>query len=141
MINNWTLPATGSSLNSFVGLVMLYHRYAPYLEMQIKPIRALIKIYFRAGIPMMVWTPALIELFEDIKKRITLSPVLARYDPSKPKFLKTNWNAEGMGWIMMQPADDEESVAATALLLSTGECKFDLTKIGARLRPTGFSSR
>ena len=46
-----------------------------------------------------------------------------------------------MGWIMMQPADDAESTAATTLLLKTSECKFDLTKGGARLRPTGFGSR
>ena len=45
-----------------------------------------------------------------------------------------------MGCIVMQPADDKESVAVTALLLSTGEYKFDLTKSGARLRPTGFIS-
>ena len=45
-----------------------------------------------------------------------------------------------MGWIMMQPADDDESVAATKILLETGECLFDLAKKGARLRPIGFGS-
>ena len=89
----------------------------------------------------MAWTQELIELFNDIKVCITSSPVLARYDPAKPTFLKTDWSAEGMGWIMMQPADDDESVAATKIVLETGECIFDLTKNGARLRPTGFGSR
>ena len=42
---------------------------------------------------------------------------------------------------MMQPAGDDESVAATKTLLETGECLFDLTKSSARLRPTGFGSR
>ena len=46
-----------------------------------------------------------------------------------------------MGWILMQPADDEVSTAATKLLRDTGECSFDLTKGGARLRPTVFGSR
>ena len=41
----------------------------------------------------------------------------------------------------MQPADDEDSIAATKVLLTTGECLFDLTKNGARLHPTGFGSR
>ena len=89
----------------------------------------------------MAWSPALIELFDDIKVCITSSPVLARYDPSKPTFLETDWSAEDMGWIIMQPVCDAESIAATAHLNSTGECKFDLTKSGARLRPTGFGSR
>jgi len=141
MITDWALPTTGAGLHSFVGLVMFYHRYAPYLEMRVKPLRILIKQYFRMNIPIMAWTVELIKLFEDIKISITSSPVLARYDPSKPTFLKTDWSAEGMGWIMMQPADDAESTAATTLLLKTGECKFDLTKGGARLRPTGFGSR
>ena len=141
MIEDWSLPTTGTGLHSFVGLVMFYHRYAPYLEMRIKPLRVLIKKYFRSDIPLMAWTPTLITLFHDIKVSITSSPVLARYDPSKPTFLKTDWSAEGMGWILMQPADDEESIKATKLLRETGECLFDLTRGGARLRPTGFGSR
>ena len=141
MIRDWEIPSTGSSLYSFVGLVMFYHRYAPYLEMRIKPLRRLIKLYFRTQIPVMAWTQESLELFNDIKICITSSPVLARYDPAKPTFLKTDWSAEGMGWIMMQPADDDESIAATKILLETGECLFDLTKNGARLRPTGFGSR
>ena len=39
IINDCMLPTTGTGLHSFVGLVMFYHRYAPYLEMQIKPLR------------------------------------------------------------------------------------------------------
>ena len=89
----------------------------------------------------MVWTPSLIQLFHDIKVCITSSLVLARFDPSKPTFLKTDWSAEGMGWVLMQPAGDEESIAATKLLSTTGECKFDLTKGGAHLHPIGFGSR
>ena len=46
-----------------------------------------------------------------------------------------------MGWILMQPADDEESVHTTKILLETGECLFNLTQGGARLHPTGFGSR
>ena len=90
---------------------------------------------------MMAWTPELIKLFEDMKVSITLSPILARYDPSKPKFLKIDWSAEEMGWILMQPADDEVSTAAAKLLLDTVECSFNLTKGSARLHPTGFGSR
>ena len=41
----------------------------------------------------------------------------------------------------MHTADDADYIAATALLLKTGEFKFDLTKGGARLRPIGFGSR
>ena len=86
MITDWVLPTTGAGLHSFVGLVMFYHRYAPYLKMRVKPLRILIKQYFRMNIPIMAWTVELIKLFEDIKISITSSPVLARYDTSKPTF-------------------------------------------------------
>ena len=42
---------------------------------------------------------------------------------------------------MMQPKDDDESVAATKLWVWTGECKLDLIKSGAQLCPTGSRSR
>ena len=89
----------------------------------------------------MSWSPQLIHLFEDIKVCITSSPVLERYDPDKLTFLKKDWSAEGMGWIMMQPANNAESIRATEILRKTRECLFDLTRNGARLQPTGFGSR
>ena len=46
-----------------------------------------------------------------------------------------------MGWIIIQPADDEESTKATALLQKTDECYFELTKDGARLKSIAFGSR
>ena len=69
------------------------------------------------------------------------SSVLTRLDPEKPSFSKIDWSVEGMGWILMQPADDPESIQATTNLLETGECLFDLNKDGARLRPVFFGSR
>ena len=90
---------------------------------------------------MIAWTPELLELFNTAKDLITSSPILARYDPSKPTFLKTDWSAEGMGWILMQPAQDEASLAATKLLIETGEVTFDIAKTGAQLRPVQFGSR
>ena len=33
-----------------------------------------------------------------------------------------------MGWMMMQPANDDKSINATKLLLETGEYTFDITR-------------
>ena len=133
MINDWILPATEQSLHSVVGLVIFYNKYAPYLEMHIKPLRKLLKTYFRKNISVMPWSPSLVELFRDIKISITSSPVLARCDPGKPIFLKTDWSSEGMGYILIQPGNDKEFAETTTLLLKTGERIFDNTKSGARL--------
>ena len=39
-----------------------------------------------------------------------------------------------MSWILMQPADDDASVKATATLKKTGEFLFDLDMEGPRLK-------
>ena len=73
----------------------------------------------------MGWKPELIILFKELKVGITSSPVLPRFDPEKPTFLKKDWSAEVMGWILMQPADEKESTKAMQLLKRTNECQFD----------------
>ena len=93
MITDWKLPIDGPSLHSFIGLINFYHKFCPYLEIRMKPLRKLCKKYFRKRIPSPEWSPKLIQLFEDLKRCITSSPVLARYNPNKPTFLKTDWSA------------------------------------------------
>ena len=141
LINDWPLPRTGQALHSFIGLLNFYHHYKPQLELRMKPLRELYKRFYRSDIPIMGWTPKLIQLFEDLKIGITSSPVLSRFDPSKPTILKTDWCARGMSWILMQPADDDLSIAATKLLLKTGEFLFDLEMDGPRLKPVKYGSR
>ena len=46
-----------------------------------------------------------------------------------------------MGFILMQPDNDEVSTKATAHLLKSGECLLDVTKSGARLKAVPFGSR
>ena len=116
MINDWKPPVTGKSLFEFAGLINFYHRFAPYLELKLKSLRRLCGTYYQQPIPMMAWTPYLISLFYDLKVSTTSSPVLSCFDPEKPTFSKTDLNAEGMGWILMQPEDEKESQKDTAHL-------------------------
>ena len=69
----------------------------------------------------MSWSPESIELFEDMKCFVISSPIIIRYDFAKPVFLKTDWISTEMGWILMQPDQDKESIAALETLLCTSE--------------------
>ena len=71
------------------------------MEIKLKPLRALVKLFYRKPIPPSSWTPALIKLFADLKVCITSSPVLARYDTTRPIYIKTDWSSEGMEWILI----------------------------------------
>ena len=106
MINDWKLLISSQGLHSFIGLINFYHNYAPYFEVHIKPLLKLYCDYFHKNIPLMAWSPDLIKLFEDMKKFITPSPIIARFGPTKSVFLKTDWSEEVMAWILMQSADD-----------------------------------
>ena len=99
------------------------------------------KLYYRKDIPVMAGSPRLIQLFQYLKQNVTSAPVLSRFDPDKPTFLKTDWSAEGIWWILMKPACDKESIQAMQLLKTTGKCNIDLTRNGARLQPIEFGSR
>ena len=72
----------------------------------------------------MAQSPDLIKISEDIKKCI-----LARFDPTKTEFLKTNRSALGMDWILMQPEDDEEPKKPEKKIVETDEFDFNLKKM------------
>ena len=50
----------------------------------------------------MAWTPELATLFQELKVGVTNFPILTRFDPDKPTFLKTDWSTEGMGCDIIQ---------------------------------------
>ena len=108
--------------------------------MRLKPLHGLVKNVYRKPISHKAWTPELRTLFADLKICITSSPVLARFDPSKITFMKIDWSSEGTGWIIMHPADDNESGKATTHLRAIRECSFELSKNGARLKVIAFDS-
>jgi hypothetical protein len=122
LVADWTLPSNGQGLRSFVSLCNYYHRFCPWFEVSVKPFRSLISEFHRQPIPPDRWTPDLVSLFEKLKHDIVSSPLLARFDSSKPCFLKTDWSANAFGFILMQPDDSPESIAALDHLRQTGEC-------------------
>ena len=135
LIQDWKLPETAESLHSFISLCNFYNKFLPLFELKIVPLRRLCAQYNRKRLPNEVWTPELKTLFESLKDDLTSAPVLARFDSSKPVFLKTDWSAIGMSFILMQPENGTASRKATDTLLSTGQCLFDLKMAGPRLQP------
>ena len=71
-------------------------------------------------------TPSLIELFCDCKTHLVTSLLLLRFDSSRTTFIKTDWSAGEMGYILMQLDDSSASITAMTHLADTGECLFDL---------------
>ena len=131
LITDWPVPASGPTLGSFIGLLTFYNCYCPWFEIRVKPLRTLERVHHRKPIHTPLWAPPLLSLWDELKIGITSSPCLARYDASKPCFLKTDWSALGLGWILMQPNNSPASVRALHTLCTTGICHFDVTMGGA----------
>jgi len=103
LIQDWPLPTHGTVLLSFIGLCSFYSRYSPWFETGIKPLRRLQHLFNHAELPIIAWSPSTISFFIDCKTNIVSSPLLLRYGSSKPVFLKTDWSANGIRYILMQP--------------------------------------
>ena len=84
-------------------------------------------------IPLTEWTPELKQLFEALKIDITSSLIIARYDKTKPYFLKTDWNSKAVSFILMQTDNWDESVKVMKTLVPYTDNMFDTNMNRARL--------
>ena len=141
LINNWALPLDVDNLHSFVCLCNYCIKFCPLFQLCVIPLRQLHIKYARRKIPTSAWTKELKELFHQLKTSLTSSPVPARYDSLLPIFLKTDWSALGIGFIIMKPNNDDVSTVSLSFLKSTGENNFDKVIDGPRLQPILFGSR
>ena len=135
------LPITDTSLLSFIALCTFYNYYYPWFETNIKLPRRHQRSFHHTSIPRMAWLPSRVNLFSQCKSNLLTSPLLLYYDSYKPVFLKTNYSATGMGYIVMQPDNSPASLLALQHLSKTGKCHFDLDLKGAILYPVAFGSR
>ncbi len=95
MITNWPTPRTLDSLHSFMSLCNFYAKYCPYFEVNLTPFCTLLKTGTQRDtkIPTEPWTTEFDTLFTKLKVDLTSFPVLARFDSTKPVFLKTDYSA------------------------------------------------
>ena len=129
LIQHLPLPPNTVSFLSFTGLCRFYIRYCPWFEMNIKPLRKVQRTFHRKLIPIISWTSSLITLFDDCKNQLVTSPLSLRYDNSKPAFLKTDWSAVGMSYILMKADESLQFLEALTLLEATDEFTFDLSLV------------
>jgi hypothetical protein len=144
-------PKTWSELRMIVGMFGFYQGWIERYELRIAPYR---RIQARQPMPGQVsrdeeteffagfWLSEHQELFEALKREILDKPVLARPDPNRRFYVKTDWCCDGMAAALLQadPDDDEALIAESAESLG-GSCFFDLQRKGLRLRPIEFISR
>ena len=143
-------PQTWHDLRMIFGFFGFYAKYLPLYETRIKPWRLILAKQPNPGdlLPAAehqqmteLWTTQHDEILAQLKKDVIAGPILARSDPSRHFYLKTDWSKDKMGAVLLLADDSPTASTAEDRERAGGKCDFDCTKSGLRLRPIAFLDR
>jgi hypothetical protein len=90
-------PQNISDIRSFLGLARYYRRLIEGFSKISKPMTKLLAIG-----NTFEWTPTRETSFQELKKRLTMAPVLTMPDMEKPFSIYCNISGQGLGCVLMQ---------------------------------------
>nr|KYP39702.1 Retrovirus-related Pol polyprotein from transposon 17.6 [Cajanus cajan] len=93
----WERPRTVTDIRSFVGLAGYYRRFIEGFSRIVAPLTQLT----RKEQPF-IWTDACERSFEELKRRLTTSPVLVLPDSGEPFDVYCDASHQGLGCVLMQ---------------------------------------
>lgn len=102
-------PSDVKSLQRFIGFVTYLSRFLPDLSDLLEPLRQLTK-----SDTMWSWNHAHDSVFEDVKRLVTTSPVLAFYNPEEDLAIQCDSSCTGVGAALLQQ-DQPLAYASRAL--------------------------
>jgi len=112
-ILQWKPPKTVTKIRSFLGFTRYYRRFIGGFSKVAIPLTQLTK----KG-QAFVWTEKCENIFQELKKRLTTSHVLALPDPTKHFVIFCDASKMGLGYVFMQ---DRRVVAYASRQLRTHE--------------------
>ena len=140
LLNAWPIFKTVRDLHSFVGFLNFYGPYIPNMEMRISNLRELMKEELDTPLGT-AYTSIHDAERADMLQALLADPCLMRYNPEKRCYLRTDFSSLGFGTVLLQPDDDEASLAAMKREMEGGPCEFMQKGSTLRLRPISFAAR
>jgi ribonuclease HI len=113
---SWNTPQNVSDIQSFLGLAGYYRRFIEGFSKIAKPMTELLE----KG-KTFEWTPRREASFQELKKRLTMTPVLTMPNIEKPFLIYCNASGKGLGCVLMQ---DDHVVAYASRQLRKHEEKY-----------------
>lgn len=108
-VRNWITPTSVSELRSFMGLASYYRRYVKGFAEIARPLHQLMEKNRRFE-----WTSECQSAFEQLKERLTTSPILAYPEPDGQMVLDTDASNFAVGAVLSQIQNGQEKVIAYA---------------------------
>ena len=124
-VRNWPTPPNKLAVQQFLGLASYYRRFVPDFASIAQPLHHLTE----KTVPF-VWNERCQQAFEELKKRLTTTPILAFPDFSCTFLLDTDASDHGIGAVLSQVAADggERVIAYASRVLSKPECNYCVTR-------------
>ena len=94
---NWKPPIDVGEIRSFLGLAGYYRRFIEGFSKLVKPMTALLEKNVK-----FVWSEKCQANFEELKKMLTIAPVLVLPDLSKNFLIYCDASRQGLGCVLMQ---------------------------------------
>jgi hypothetical protein len=94
---SWKAPMSVSDIHSFLELARYYRRFIEGFSKISKPVTELLE-----KDKQFKWTPACEASFQELKKRLTTSPVLVMPYMEKPFSIYYDVLDKGLGYVLMQ---------------------------------------
>jgi hypothetical protein len=113
---SWNTPQNVSDIRSFLGLAGYYRRFIEGFSKISKPMTELL-----AKCNTFEWTPRRETSFQELKKRLTTTPVLTMPNMEKPFSIYCDASGQGLGCVLMQ---DGHVVAYASTKLRKHEEKY-----------------
>ena len=101
-IVNLPPPTSVSEVRTFLGMVNQLSKFAPHLADKTKPIRDLL-----LKDAAWVWEEPQQKAFDEVKRTLTKSPTLAKYDANKEIKVSADASSYGLGAVILQQEDDQ----------------------------------
>jgi hypothetical protein len=111
LIETWPAPEFVCDITKFIGLCQFYSHFIPNFEIRVAPLRGVTKQEYTNTVGP-YWTPKAQGAWEDLKGAILSDPCIQCFDHRKLIVLQMDFSNLGLGFILLQPGNDEASTKA-----------------------------
>lgn len=113
-VRDWPVPITVRQVRSFLGFVGYYRRFVPSFSRVAAPLTRLLQGTAGRDSSSVAWSVDCQNAFDKLKQALLSAPILAYADFTQPFKLYTDASFDGLGAVLPQVQEGQESVNAYA---------------------------